>query len=146
MAQRLSLIVATLWAGALWMTGLTASVLFKTLPDQQQLAGNLAGQLFVIVSFIGMASAVYLLAHRLLVFGQPAFKQAFFRIVLIMLLLVLIGHFGIQPLLQSFKIQALPLDVMHSAFASQFKAWHGVAGVVYIIECLLAIAMVLKIR
>lgn len=52
MLSRLNLIVITLWVGALWMTGLTAYVLFDTLRDKQ-LAGSLAGRLFTIVSYIG---------------------------------------------------------------------------------------------
>ena len=63
-----------------------------------------------------------------------------------MLLLVFAGHFGIQVLLQNLKTQALPLEVMQSTFASQFKMWHGVAGMVYVVECLLAMALVLKAR
>lgn len=145
MAKRQSLLVATLWAGALWMTSLTAYILFDTLPDRQ-LAGNLAGKLFAIVSYIGLASALYLLAQLWLTLGKSALHNSFFNIVLLMLLLTLIGHFGIQTLLQSFKTQALPLDVMQSTYASQFKMWHGVAGVVYLVECLLAVLMVLKSR
>ncbi len=145
MANRLSLIVITLWAGALWMTGITAYILFDTLPDRQ-LAGSLAGKLFTIVSYIGLASAFYLLIHQLYTFGLGALKRSFFWVVFCMLLLLLAGHFGIQPLLQSFKTQALPLDVMQSEFASQFKMWHGVAGMVYVLQCILAIFMVLKAR
>ena len=145
MAQRLSLLVVALWAGALWMTGLAAYILFDTLPDRQ-LAGNLAGKLFTAVSYIGLVSACYLLIHRLFVYGTRAIRQGFFWIVLSMLLLVLTGHFGIQMLLQNFKTQALPLEVMQSAFASQFKMWHGVAGMVYVAECILAVFMVIKSR
>jgi hypothetical protein len=145
MLQRLCRLVVALWAGALWMTGLTASVIFNTLPDKQ-VAGNLAGHLFSIVSYIGIASAFYLLVYQLLTFGRGAFNTIIFKIVFTMLVLILIGHFGIQALLQSFKNQALPLDVMKSAFASQFKMWHGVAGMVYVVESLLAAAMVIHIK
>ena len=145
MAQRLSWLVVALWAGALWMAGLTANILFKTLPDRQ-LAGNVAGQIFTFVSYIGLASGLYLLIYQWLVFGKTTFKQSYFWVVLAMLMLVIIGNFGIQTLLQNFKNQAQPLDVMQSIYASQFKMWHGVAGVIYLIECLLAIAMVLKVN
>lgn len=143
MAHRLSLLVVALWAGALWMTGLAAYIIFDTLPDRQ-LAGNLAGKLFTIVSYIGLASAFYLLVYRLFASGTSALKHSFFWLVFLMLLLVLVGQIGIQPLLQNLKTQALPLDVMQSTFASQFKMWHGVAGKVYVAECILAIFMVVK--
>ncbi len=143
MLRGLSLLIVALWAGALWMTGLAAFLLFDSLPDRQ-LAGNLAGKLFTAVSYIGILSACYLLIHCLVNNGKRAIKQSFFWIVLSMLLLALVGHFGIQMILQNLKTQALPLEVMQSTFASQFKIWHAVAGMVYVAECILAIFMVIK--
>ncbi len=145
MAYRLSLIIITLWAGALWMSGISAYVLFDSLQDKQ-MAGMLAGKLFGVVSYIGMISAFYLLIHRLLQYGAAALKQAFFWVVFAMLLLVLAGHFGIQPVLEGLKAQALPADVMQSVFADRFRNWHGVASMAYLFECLLALVMVLKAR
>ncbi|MGQ0442440.1 MAG: DUF4149 domain-containing protein [Methylophilaceae bacterium] len=145
MAYRLSLIIITLWVGALWTTGLTAYVLFDALEDKQ-LAGSLAAKLFTMVSYIGMVSAFYLLIQRLLDVGSGALKQGFFLAVFIMLLLVLAGHFGIQPLLAQLKTEALPNDVMNSVFADRFRSWHGVASVAYLLECLLGFVLVLKAR
>ena len=145
MLARLNLIVVTLWVGALWMTGLTAYVLFDSLQDKQ-LAGSFAGKLFTIVSYIGAASAFYLLIQRLLDYGTKALKQSFFWAVFFMLLLILAGHFGIQPILAQLKTDALPNDVMQSVFANRFKAWHGVASVGYLVECLLGFVLVLKVR
>ena len=145
MLSRLNLIVVTLWVGALWTTGLTAYVLFDTLQDKQ-LAGSLAGKLFTIVSYIGMASAFYLLVQRLLDYGTGALKQGFFWAVFVMLLLILAGHFGIQPILAQLKADAMPADVMHSIFAQRFGKWHGIASVAYLVECLLGFVLVLKVR
>ena len=145
MLSRINLIVITLWVGALWITGLTAYVLFDTLQDKQ-LAGNLAGKLFTIVSYIGVASAFYLLIGRLFAFGTGALKQSFFWAVFVMLLLILAGHFGIQPILAQLKTDALPNDVMHSVFANRFSTWHGVASMAYLAQCLLGFVLVLKAR
>ena len=145
MLARLNLIVVTLWVGALWMTGLTAYVLFDTLQDKQ-LAGSLAGKLFTVVSYIGMASAFYLLVQRLMDYGTGALKQSFFWAVFVMLLLILAGHFGIQPILAQLKADAMPADVMHSIFAERFGKWHGIASVAYLVECLLGFVLVLKVR
>lgn len=142
---RLSLIIVTLWVGALWATGLSAYVLFDNLQDKQ-LAGQLAGKLFTVVSYIGLISSIYLLMDRLIGFGLGAFKQGLFWIIFLMLVLVLAGHFGIQPLLAQLKTSAYPVDVMQSVFASRFKTWHGVASIAYLLECLLGIGLVLKIR
>lgn len=145
MAYRLSLIIITLWVGALWTTGISAYVLFDSLQDKQ-MAGMLAGKLFTVVSYIGLVSAFYLLIHRLVQNGTTALKQGFFWAVFIMLLLVIAGHFGIQPILEGLKAQALPADVMKSVFANRFSTWHGIANVAYLLECLLGLAVVLKAR
>lgn len=145
MARKLTLIVITLWVGALWMTGFTAYMLFDTLSDRQT-AGQVASRLFTLVSYIGMASAFYLLIQRLVEFGTAALKQSYFWAILVMLLLVLAGHFGIQPLLAQLKASALPNDVMSSVFATRFSTWHGVSSVAYVIECLLGFVLVLKVR
>lgn len=143
--QKLSLIVVTLWVGALWMTGITAYTLFQAL-DDTKLAGSLAGKLFEIVSYIGIASAIFLMIQRLLSYSTGALKQSYFWTIFVMFLLVLAGHFGIQPLLAQLKASAMPADVMHSVFADRFRAWHGIASVAYVIECLLGVVLVLKAR
>jgi Domain of unknown function (DUF4149) len=145
MLSRINLIVITLWVGALWMTGLTAYVLFDSMQDKQ-LAGSLAGKLFTIVSYIGLASAFYLLIQRLLDYGTSALKQGYFWAVVLMLLLILASHFGIQPILAQLKTDAMPNDVMQSMFANRFKTWHGVASAAYLLQCLLGFVVVVKVR
>ena len=145
MPKHLANITMTLWIGGLWVTGLMAYVLFDTLADKP-LAGMIAGRLFTVISYIGMFAGFYLLIQRLLEYGTGALKQAYFWAVLLMLLLVLAGHFGIQPLLAQLKADALPNDVMQSVFANRFRTWHGVASVAYVIECLLGLVVVVKAR
>jgi hypothetical protein len=146
LSDKLALIFITLWVGALWAIGyLAAPALFYTLADKQT-AGMLAGKMFGLVAYIGLVSAFYLLIHRLVKFGTPALKQGFFWAALVMLLLVVAGHFGIQPILASFKAHAMPSDVMQSVFASRFKTWHGVASIAYLVESLLGLVLVLKAR
>lgn len=145
-SDKLALVVLTLWVGALWTIGyIVAPALFHQLQDRQ-LAGNLAGELFKLVAYVGFASAFYLLLQRLLRFGGQAFKQGFFWIVILMLLLTLAGHFGIQPLMAALKAQAMPADVMNSVFASRFKTWHGISSVAYLIQSLLGLVLIFKVR
>jgi predicted cobalt transporter CbtA len=143
--DKFALIVITLWVGALWTTGGTAYVLFDTLRDRQ-LAGQLAGTLFTYVSYLGLFAGFYLLIQRLISYGTASLKQGFFWAVFVMLLLVLAGHFGIQPLLAQLKASAFPSDVMQSVFASRFKTWHGVASIAYLVQCLLGFVLVLRAR
>ena len=143
-SDKLALIFITIWVGALWAIGyLAAPTLFSTLSDKQ-LAGMVAGRLFTLVAYVGMASAAYLLLQRLTRVGMSALRQPYFWIVLVMLLLTLAGHFGIQPVIAGIKAQALPADVMHSVFADRFRTWHGVASIAYLLQSLLGVTLVLK--
>ncbi len=38
--------------------------------------------------------------------------------------------------------QALPAEVMESVFRDRFATWHGIASVLYLIECLLGVLLV----
>lgn len=145
MAKHIANITMTLWIGGLWMTGLLAYLLFDTLSDKQ-MAGMIAGRMFTVMSYIGIFAGFYLLIQRLLDYGTNALKQAYFWVVFVMLLLVLAGHFGIQPLLAQLKTDALPNDVMQSVFANRFRTWHGMASVAYVFECLLGLVVVIKAR
>ncbi len=134
----------TLWVGGLWAIGyLAAPVLFYNLEDRV-LAGMLAGRMFAMVAWVGMACAAYLLLFRLGRFGAGVLKQAFFWTVLAMLLLTLAQAFGIHPLLQQIKDQALPQDVMQSLLRDRFQTWHGVSSAVYLIESLLGLFLVAR--
>ena len=142
--DKLALIAITLWVGALWAVGgIAAPTLFYHIADKMQ-AGNLAGQMFVLVAYIGMVCGTYLIVHRLNKFGTQALKQGFFWATLFMLLLAIAGHFGISPVIDQLKAQALPSDVMNSVFADRFETWHGVASAAYAIESLLGLVLVLK--
>jgi hypothetical protein len=133
----------TLWVGGMWMLGyVIVPALFRILPDRQ-LAGMVAGQLFTLLAYIGIVCALYLLIHQLQQFGRTALQHRQFFIIVVMLLLVIIGQFVLQPILAGLKAQALPLDVMQSALASQFKAWHAVSGILYLIQSLLGAALVI---
>lgn len=142
----LALLLAAAWAGGLWAIGyLAAPVLFYSL-DDRMLAGMVAGRMFTWMAWIGMLAGGYLLLHRLLRDGLPALRQAFFWVVLLMLLLTLAGHFGIQPLLAQLKAQAGAVDVMQSMFADRFRTWHGIASIAYLVQSLLGVVLVLRAR
>ena len=142
--DKLALIAITLWVGALWaIGGIAAPTLFYHLADKMQ-AGNLAGQMFALVAYIGMGCGTYLIVHRLNKFGTQALKQGFFWAAFFMVLLAIAGRFGIAPVIAQLKAQALPSDVMNSVFADRFETWHGVASAAYAIESLLGLVLVLK--
>jgi hypothetical protein len=140
----LSAWAVALWVGGLWAVGyLAAPVLFHQL-DDRVLAGMLAGRMFAAMAWVGIVCGVWLLLFRLMRFGGGAFRQVFFWIAALMLLLTLAGHFGIQPVMARLKEAAMPTDVMESLFRDRFATWHGIASVVYLVQSLLALALVAK--
>lgn len=146
-SDKLALVLVTLWVGALWAIGYVAApTLFYALQEDKQMAGMLAGRMFSYVAYLGIVCGFYLLIQRLLRFGTPALKQGFFWAVVLMLLLIVAGHFGIQPILAQLKAQAMPADVMQSVFADRFNTWHGVASIAYLVESLLGLVLVLRVR
>ena len=135
-------VLLVLWIGGMWATGyIAAPVLFASL-DDKQLAGMLAGKLFSLIAWIGIAAATYLLIYRVAREGGAALKTWFFWSVALMLALTLAGHFGIQPIMQSLKDQAMPHAVMQSVFADRFARWHGVSSILYLIQSALGLLLV----
>lgn len=142
--QYLAALAIVVWVGGLWAIGyLAVPVLFHGQPDKQ-LAGMLAGQMFVALGYVGMISGTYLLLLRLGISGQAALREPLFSAIAAMLVISLFIQFGIQPLMADLKIQALPLDVMQSAFAERFRMWHGLSSILYLTESLLGAWLVAK--
>jgi uncharacterized membrane protein len=143
LTEGLAAIALTLWVGGLWAIGyVVAPTLFASLPDNRALAGSLAGKLFTLMSYIGIACASYLLLFRLMRGGGSALKHPTFWIIVLMLVLVVAGQFYVQPILESMKNQALPEQVMESIFRDRFRVWHGVSNILYMIVSLLGALLV----
>jgi hypothetical protein len=142
--HHLAALAITAWVGGLWAVGyLAVPTLFHAQPDKQ-LAGMLAGQMFVALGYVGIVCGVYLLLYRFLTSGKAAFRETLFIVIAAMLLISLLIQFGIQPLMADLKIQALPLDVMRSTFAEQFKMWHGISSILYLVQSLLGALLVIR--
>lgn len=142
----LGAVLLVLWVGGLWIVGaLVAPTLFSQIADRQ-LAGNVAGEIFYWMDWVGVVAGASLLLFRLLKHGFGAMKQSYFWIVLVMLLLVAGQLFGIQPIMQAMKQQALPQAVMESAFRDRFATWHGISSMVYLVECVLGLVLVWRYR
>ncbi|MGC2165080.1 MAG: DUF4149 domain-containing protein [Gallionella sp.] len=142
----LTLIVTTAWAGGLWAVGyLAVPVLFYAQPDRQ-LAGMLAGQMFTLVAYVGIACGGFLLIQHIVQFGRASMRRSTFWIVVTMLLTTLLMQYIIQPAMADLKIQAMPLDVMQSQLAGQFKTMHGISSIIYLTQSLLGIFLIVKIQ
>ena len=143
LAVALYSIAVTAWVGSLLAIGfLVAPVLFARIADRT-LAGALAGDMFTITAWVGLACGAYLMFYLLAVKGLRAFHSGVFWIVLLMLTLAAAGHFGVQPVLVQLKADALPRQVMESALRDRFATWHGVSSVLYLIQTLLGMVLVI---
>jgi len=146
LSHHLAALLTTVWVGGLWAVGyLAVPVLFYAQPDKQ-LAGELAGQMFTLVGYLGMVCGGYLLIHRSVINGKVALRQPLFWVVAAMLLFTLAIQYGIQPVMADLKAQALPALVSQSQFAGQFRMLHGVSSIIYLIESLLGAFLVIKTR
>lgn len=143
-AHSLYAICITLWVGGQWAIGyMVAPTLFAKLGDRA-LAGNMAGQLFALIAWVGIGCATYLILYLFSQRGAGVFKSSVFWLVLVMLLLTLAGHFGIQPILAQLKLEALPREVMDSILRDRFATWHGISSVLYLWQSLLGLMLVLR--
>lgn len=143
LADLLYHVALTLWVGGLWVTGLVvAPVLFASLGGNRPLAGQLAGRLFEVMGWLGLACVSYLLLFVLLRTGSAAWRRWTLWLLLLMLLLTLVSLFGIQPLLAQLKADALPREVMESVLRDRFATWHGVSSLLYLVQCLLGLGLV----
>lgn len=144
LSQHLATLAITAWVGGLWVIGyLAVPVLFYTQPDRE-LAGELAGEMFIKLGYLGIVCGMYLLIRQAGMHGRAVLRQRLFWVVAVMLLLTLVLQFCIQPVMADLKEQALPLDVMHSEMAGRFKMLHGVSSVIYLMESLLGAFLVIK--
>lgn len=137
-------VAITAWVGGLWGIGFLAVPVLFTAQSDKMLAGMLAGKMFTLIAYVGMACAAYLLAWFGAGAGRGALRDPLFLIVAAMLLLVLIGQFGLQPRMEALKALAHPRDVMDSIYASRFDTLHHVASTLYVCKALLGAVLVLK--
>ena len=142
--NHLASLALTLWVGGLWAVGyLAVPTLFYSQSDRQ-LAGMLAGKMFATLGYVGIVCGAYLLLHRWLAVGMQISRDISAWLIIAMLCITLLTQFHIQPLMAEMKSQALPLDVMQSTFAGQFKMWHGISSILYLIESLLGAWLVIR--
>jgi len=137
------LIVLTLWVGSLWAIGYVAAPTLFAALDDRLLAGTLAGRMFAVVGWMGLASGAYLLLFMLFRLGAGALRRAIFWIVLVMLVLTAAQLFGLQPLIAQLRSESVPRVLAEAAARSRFATWHGVASVLYLLQSLLGVAAVL---
>lgn len=136
-------LVIAIWLGSQIAIGyIAAPILFSRLADRT-LAGELAGAMFSVMAWLSLVCGAYLLLYVVTVQRARAFRSCVFWLVLVMLGITVISHFGIQPVMAQLKQDALPLPVMASNLRDRFAMWHGVSGGLYLLQTILGLALVI---
>lgn len=142
-AESLYTLCISLWVGGTLTIGyLVVPILFHQINDRA-LAGQVAGELFAVMSWSGIACGFYTLVFLGIRERFGILTSRVFWIVLAMLTLVLAGHFGVQPILAQLKQDALPHLVMESALRDRFAVWHGVSSTLFLIQSILGVLLVM---
>jgi hypothetical protein len=115
-----------LWAGSLWSLALwVAPTLFHAQPDRQ-LAGLLAGQLFAMEAYLGIALA----ALALLLPDRAKFRWGYAAAALLA-----ITEWVLRPIMAEAHAQG-------AAWGFGFAAWHVAAALTYGLACLAAALLI----
>jgi hypothetical protein len=148
MMERTRILVATIWAGSLWTVGgLVAPILFCTLFDRV-LAGTIAASLFRAEAWVCVVCGIFLAASLKFQRTTSDIKDVaiLMRLILAMLACTLIGYFALHPFMAALRDAAGAGGVMDTAGRTQFGILHGAATGFYLIESLLAVALILKMH
>jgi FtsH-binding integral membrane protein len=129
-------ILLALWVGGMWTVGyVVAPTLFAML--EKSVAGNVAGQLFTTMSYIGLVCGSLLLIGKISRLGSSAMQNWVVWALVVMLVLVVISQFVLQPMMAELKASGIT-DLNRS----EFGKLHGVASVLFLINSLLGLPLV----
>jgi hypothetical protein len=119
-------LLLVLWAGSLWsLAAWVAPTLFYMQSDRH-LAGQLAGRLFSIETYVGIAVALLALA-------LPARSR--FRLGYCAAVLLALSEWLVKPVMQSAHANG-------AAAGLSFGAWHGVSALLYLAACVFVLVLV----
>lgn len=137
--ERVSL---TLWVGSMWFSGyVVAPILFATL--ERKLAGEVAGQIFQVTSYIAIICLSLLLAVKIISHGKKVSQHWQFWALIAALLIVLFGEFYLAEAMRELKSLHPSLSKSSPAY-SEFARLHGVSSTLFLINSLLGLVLVLK--
>lgn len=128
-------ILLTFWVGSLWSIGYIAAPTLFAMLENRQLAGELAGQMFHIMNYLGLFCGV------LLVINQLVRKNLHWQLwtMIAMIVLLACNEFVIQPMMHELKDSGL---VEGSDAMRQFGRLHGVSAVMHMTASLLGLIVV----
>jgi hypothetical protein len=140
------LLVAVLWAGALWVLGYVAAPAVFGLVSGP-LAGDIVGAFLRRLAWISFAcAALMLVLVRLSPDLQTGRRRYLNLLVLAMLACALVMFVGLQPAMAALREAAGPGGVRASPLWTEFAVMHGVSQLFHLVESVLAAVLVVKSR
>jgi hypothetical protein len=121
-------VVLALWAGSLWSVGLWVTPILFSAQSDRHLAGVLAGRIFSIETYVGIAVAVL----ALLLPGRTKFVCGYLAAALLA-----VNEWALRPVMAAARTQG-------TAAGLTFGAWHGVSAVIYVAACVALLVAVWK--
>ena len=128
MIRRAFRVLSVLWAGSLWSVGLWVTPILFAVESDHRLAGVLAGRIFSIETYVGIAVAVF----ALLLPGRTKFLWGYLAAGLLA-----VNEWAVRPVMVVARAHG-------SAVGLTFGAWHGVSAVIYLAACLVLLVLVWK--
>jgi len=130
-------IVLTLWVGGMWAIGyIVAPTLFSML--EKTVAGSVAGQLFTVMSYLGLVCGTLLIIGIVNRLGTQVTQHWIFWVLVVMVAVILIAQFVLQPMMAELKATGIT-DLNRS----EFGKLHGIASVLFLINRLLGLSLVI---
>tara|TARA_B100000902_G_scaffold7677_1_gene9767 strand:+ start:1435 stop:1878 length:444 start_codon:yes stop_codon:yes gene_type:complete len=142
--QKLAVIISSLWVGGIWTMLMVTIILFNKAP--LWMADYIVEDMFTFMNLFGIFSSSYLLFYGFKKENLLFLKSITFWLIILMLSLILISYFGINPILENFRESSISKEIIESVFADRYSTWYGIASAAFLIECFLGIFLVLKIR
>jgi len=127
MIRRLFRLLWVLWAGSLWSVPWVTWILFHRQGDRH-LAGLLAGPLFSIECYLGVAASALALALP----GRSKYAWGYVAAALLA-----VNEWALRPIMEAARAQG-------TAVGLGFGAWHGVSMLLYLLACVAMLWLVWK--
>jgi hypothetical protein len=125
LARRARTVLLVLWAGSLWSLTWVTHTLFYA-QDDRHLAGVLAGRLFTIETYVGVAAGVL----ALLLPGRTQFVWGYVAAGLLA-----VNEWALRRVMAAAHAQGTVAGLT-------FGAWHGVSAVLYVLACLAVLRLI----
>ena len=140
------ILVAALWAGALWMLGYVAAPAVFSIASGT-LAGDVVGAFLHRLAWISFVCAALMLVLVKLSPELEGGRRRFLNLlVLAMLACALVMYVGLQPAMAAMREAAGPEGIRASPMWTKFAIMHGVSQLFHLIESILAAVLVVKSR